>query len=277
MGQTMPAFSLDCLTLTDSSPIELIETAAAAEFDLVSLWVSSPSAFPRMRMTPGMERECARLLQDTGIAVHLLEVVDLSTEDAIYAHRPALELGARLGGKAASAYHGSNPDRRHVADLLALFVEVAGEFGLEAVLEPVALARTRTLAEAAALIHDAGGKAGIVLDTLHLIRSGGGTAELAAIDPALIRYVQLNDGIVQLPAEDWRDEAMNERLYLGDGEFPLADILNILPTDIPWGIETPSRRRASAGMNASAQASAAMASLRRTLEGRKQPTGKREP
>ena len=272
----MQAFSLDCLTLTDSSPVELISGAAAAEFDLVSLWISTPSAFPRMQMAPWMERECAGLLRDGGIAVHLLEVLDLSTEAAIHAYRPALEMGARLGGKAASAYHGSNPDRSHVADLLALFVEVAGEFGLEVVLEPVAMARTRTLADAAALIRDAGGKAGILFDSLHLVRSGGGIAELAAIDPALIRYVQLNDGPAELPAEAWRDEAMGERLYLGEGEFPLVDMLALLPTDIPWGVETPSLRRASAGMDASAQASAAMASLQRVLAEQQQQIGATE-
>ena len=269
----MPTLSLDCLTLTDSSPIELIEAAAAADFDLVSLWVNSPSAFPRMQMTSSLERDCVRLLQDTGIGVHLLEVTDLSGEAAIRAYRPALERGARLGGKAASAYHATNPDRSHVADLLALFAEIAGEFGLEVVLEPVAMARTRTLAEAEALIRNSGANAGIVFDTLHLIRSGGGPAELAAIDPALIRYVQLNDGLLRLPPDDWRDEAMSERLYLGDGEFPLAAILDILPPDIPWGIETPSIRRTSAGMDANMQAGAAMASLRKALAERKRPSG----
>lgn len=268
----MPALSLDCLTLTDSSPAELIHGAAAAGFDLVSLWVSSPAAFPRMQFAPEMERECAALLRDTGMAVHALEVLDLSSEAAIRNYRPALEMGARLGGKAASAYNGSNPDRGHVADLLALMVEVAGEFGLEVVLEPVAMAHTRTLAEATALIGAAGGGAGILFDSWHLIRSGGGLADLAAIDPSLIRYVQLNDGLLQSAPEDWISEAMGERTYPGEGEFPLVEILRLLPTDIPWAVETPSLRRARTGMNAQAQAREAMIGLQRLLaEAKAQP------
>jgi sugar phosphate isomerase/epimerase len=261
----MPALSLDCLTLTDSSPADLIRAAAAAGFDLVSLWIGSPAAFPRMRFLPEMERECAALLKDNGVAVHTLEVLDLTTETAIRDYRPALELGARLGGKAASAYNGSNPDRIHVVDLLALFVEVAGEFGLEVVLEPVAMAHTRTLAEADALIRDAGGKAGILFDSWHLVRSGSSVEDLRTLDPARIRYVQLNDGLAEIPPDAWIAEAMGERLYLGDGEFPLVDILRLLPDDIPWAVETPSLRRAQSGMNAEAQARETMGAMRRLI------------
>jgi sugar phosphate isomerase/epimerase len=268
----MPALSLDCLTLTDSSPADLICGAAAAGFDLVSLWISSPAAFPRMQLLPEMERECAALLKDNGVSVHTLEVLDLSNEAAIRDYRPALEMGARLGGKAASAYNGSNSDRAHVVDLLALFVEVAGEFGLEVVLEPVAMAHTRTLAEADALIRDAGGKAGILFDSWHLVRSGGSIEDLRAIDPARIGYVQLNDGLADVPPEAWIAEAMGERLYLGDGEFPLVDILRLLPDEIPWAVETPSQRRALAGMTAQAQAKEAMGAMRRLMaEAKRQP------
>jgi len=99
-----------------------------------------------------------------------------------------------------------------------------------------------------------------------------GTPELAATDPALIRYVQLNDGLTQVAPEEWIPEAMGERLYLGEGEFPLIDILRLLPADIPWAVETPSLRRAQAGMNADAQASEAMRSMQRLLaEAKQQP------
>lgn len=265
MVTVLPALSLDCLTLTDSSPAELISSAATAGFDLVSLWINAPAAYPRMLLEPGTERQCADLLRNSGVGVHVLEVLDLSSETAILNYRPALEMGARLGGKAASAYNGGNPDRSHVVDLLALFVEVVGEFGLEPLLEPVAMARTRTLAEAASLIADAGGGAGILFDSWHLVRSGGGPAELAAIDPSLIRYVQLNDGILRSDPEGWVAEAMGERLYPGEGEFPLADLLRLLPEVVPWAIESPSVLRAGAGIDAAAQAREAIACLRRSM------------
>jgi sugar phosphate isomerase/epimerase len=261
----MTLLSLDCLTLTDSTPFELIGAAAAAGFNRVSLWVSEPAAFRRMRLTPAMERECGALLRDKGIAVHTIEVLDLTTEMAVRGYRPVLEMGARLGAKAASVYNASNAVRSHVANLLSLFVEVAGEFGIETVVEPVAMARTRTLDDAAALIRDAGGKAGILFDSWHLMRSGGTVADLAAIDPALIRYVQLNDGLAQIKPDQLIPEAMGERLYPGEGEFPLLDILRLLPRDVPWAVETPSLRRAQGGVDATAQASEAMAAIQRLI------------
>lgn len=261
----MITLSLDALTVTDTSPPDLIRSAAAAGFPLVSLWINELTAFPRQRLLPAMERECAALFRDTGVAVYSLEALNLVSEEAIRAHRPGLELGARLGAKVASCYQGSNPDHGHAADLLAQFVETAGEFGLEVVLEPVAMAHTRTLAEAEALIARSGASVGILFDTWHLIRTGGGVAELRAIDPARIRYVQINDGLLEIAPEMMIPEATGERLYPGEGEFPLVELLRLLPRDIPWAVETPSVRRAQRGDSAQQQAQEVMAAMQRLL------------
>ncbi len=261
----MTILSLDCLTLTDSTPQDLISAAAEAGFDCVSLWIHEPAAFPGMLLRPALAAECAAMLRDTGLAVHMLEAIDLTSEAAILEYRPALEMGATLGAKAASAYNGSNSDRSHVADLLGLFAEVTAEFGIEAVLEPIAMGQTRTPAEASALIRAAGERAGILFDSLHLIRSGCGVNDLAAVPPGLIRYVQLNDGLARIAPERMIPEAMGERAYPGEGEFPLADLAALLPRDVPWAVEAPSLRRTEAGMSAKAQAAEAMDAVRRLL------------
>ena len=36
----MPRLSLDCLTLTDTAPADMIRAAGASGFDLVSLWLN---------------------------------------------------------------------------------------------------------------------------------------------------------------------------------------------------------------------------------------------
>jgi sugar phosphate isomerase/epimerase len=268
----MPTLSLDCLTLTDTSPADLIRAADAAGFDLVSLWVSDPPVYPRMRLLPEMERECAALLADCGVGVHSLEAFDLASEQAVEDHRPALEMGARLGAKAAIAYNGGLSDLGRVADLLASFAGVAGEFGLGVVFEPIAVTQTCTLAEAQSLIRKAGVDAGILFDTWHLFRTGGGIAEFRAIDPALIRYLQINDGMADIAEEEMLPEVMGERLYPGKGEFPLVELLRLVPDDIPWGIETPSLGRANAGVSPQEQAREAMEAMQRLLaEVRREP------
>jgi sugar phosphate isomerase/epimerase len=258
--------SLDCLTLTDTSPAELIRCAAAAGFDLVSLWLNPPVPFPNQLMTPAMARECMELMAGTSVRAHCMEAFDLVSVAAMRACRPSLELGAQFGCKAVLAYHGANPDRTEAAETLAALVELAGEYGLGVNLEPVAFARTRTLAEAEHLILDAVVDAGIIFDTLYLVRNGGSVDDLKSLPPGRIRYVQINDGIAHMPPEDMLAEASGERLYPGEGVFPLAEMLREAPRDVPWGVEAPSLRRARAGITPQNQAREAMAAMRNLLD-----------
>jgi sugar phosphate isomerase/epimerase len=260
-----PRLSLDCLTLTDTPPTELIRAAGAAGFDCVSLWLQPPSVYPAMQVTPANARECERVLADTGVRVHSLEAFDAASETAIESYRPALELGARLGGKAALAYHLTVEDRGEAADLLARFAETAAEYGLATTIEPILFARTSTLAQARDLIRASGAEVRILFDTWHLMRGGGGVEQLRAIEPELIGYVQLNDGLLA-PPEDPITEVTGERRYVGTGEFPLVELLRLVRRDIPWGNETPSLGRVRAGIDAIGQAREVMAAMEALLE-----------
>lgn len=257
--------ALDCLTLTDTPPAEAIRAAGLAGYAHVSLWVQPPAAFARMTVTAANVAECARALAESGVACHCAEVFDLVSRENIAAARPALDLAARLGAKTALAIHYRNPDRAEVAGLLAEFAELAASYGMGVNVEPVAMAATVTLAQARDLIAASGADAGIVLDTWHFMRSGGTPADLAGIAPGLVRHVQVNDGVIAVPREAWGGEAMGERLYPGEGAFPLAAILAFCPRDIVWAIECPSLSRAAAGWTAQRQASETLAALREVI------------
>src|SRR5258706_7393954 len=112
----MPALSLDCLTLTDTAPQEMIRAAGAAGFDYVSLWFQTPAIYPAALVTSAVAGECERLLADSGVRLYTLEAFELVSEAAIAACRPAFELGARLGGKVALAYHHSAVDKDQAAE-----------------------------------------------------------------------------------------------------------------------------------------------------------------
>jgi sugar phosphate isomerase/epimerase len=257
---------LDSLTVTDTEPAQLIRSAKSAGFDLVSLWVQPPPIFPLSLVTQGNAKACAAALAETGIRVGPLEVFVLSSAEAVKSYRPALELGARLGAKTASAINVHNSDPVHVSELLAQLAELAGEYGLGVTLEPLAMFETSTLAQARAIIRAARVDAGIVLDAFHLVRKGGTAADVRAMEPGLIRHVQLCDGVASASTEEMHYEASYERLYPGDGVFPLVELLSEAPTDVSWGIEAPSRRRAESGMSAEMQAQEAMAAMRRVID-----------
>ncbi len=258
--------SLDCLTMTDTPPAELIECAGTAGFDAVTVWTNPPSQYPRQVMTPAMLGDCLAALDSTGVKVHSVEAFDLASAEAIEGYRPAFELASRLGAKAALTYHLDGPGGSEAADLLALMVEMAGEYGLGINLEPISMGRTRTLAEASELVRASGANAGICFDTLHLMRSSGNAGDVAGIDTNLIRHIQINDGPLQLTEEEALIEASGERLFPGQGAFPLADLLRNIPRDIPWGIEVPSVRSAASGKPPIDHARDCMASLLGLLE-----------
>lgn len=257
--------SLDCLTLTDTSPVDLVDAAHQAGFHLVSLWVQPPSLYPRQLLTPDTVQAVRDRLADTGVRVGGLEVFDLASAEQIASYRPALELGARVGAKAAVVIHNRNPDRAEVVDLLGAFVELARDCGLATRLEPISVGRTRTLAEGAALIRDAGVEAQLTFDFIHLMRTGGAPADVSAIPPHLIANVQVCDGPLEISPEGGAKESIAERLYPGEGEFPIRELLEAAPKTAVIGVETPSLRRAGLGMTAAEQARAAMDALRRFL------------
>lgn len=262
----MPLLSLDSLTLTDTQPETTIRAAAEAGFNACSLWIIPPPLFPSALLSPEKERDCARALADTGLQVIALEVFDLQSVAAVEACEPLLEMGARLGGKAALTINYGNPDRSEVAETLAAFAQMAAGFGLVTNLEPVAGGQTQTLAAACELIAASGADIGICLDPHHLFRAGGQVGEIASIEPGRIRYIQICDGLLPQPPEIVMTEAVCERPYPGDGHFPLKEFLKAAPRDVPLGIECPSLSRAQSGASPLDQAREVIAKARQVIE-----------
>lgn len=246
--------------------VDLIRSAKSAGFDLVSLWVQAPPIFPLQLVTQAKAKACAAALAETGIRVGPLEVFVLSSAEAVKSYRPALELGAQLGAKTASAINIHNADPVEVSELLAQLAELAGEYGLGVTLEPLAMFETSTLAQAREIIRAARVDAGIVLDAFHLVHKDATAADVRAMEPGLIRHVQLCDGALPVTQEQMHYEASYERLYPGDGVFPLVELLSEAPTDVSRGIEAPSRRRAESGVSAEMQAKEAMTAMRRIID-----------
>jgi sugar phosphate isomerase/epimerase len=70
--------------------------------------------------------------------------------------------------------------------------------------------------------------AGIVLDTLHYVRSGSTLDMLREIPAGRVHCVQLNDGPLQLPPGVTLEENCFDRGWPGTGEFPLIEIVRTL-------------------------------------------------
>ncbi len=128
----------------------------------------------------------------------------------------------------------ADPDTARFTDRLAELVQMARPYRVRPVIEFMAWRPLRTLAGAVAMATGSGG-AGLLLDTLHIQRCGATTEEIAAVDPALLGYLQLCDAPANAQTGDAVTEARTMRLLPGAGELPLRDVLGVLPEDLPRG------------------------------------------
>ena len=100
--------------------------------------------------------------------------------------------------------------------------------------------RSRTLADAVGVVEEVGQPNGAVLvDTLHLARSGDGPTTFAGVPgaPAAVPAARRRAGRPAGRGRDaLRDEALHGRLLPGDGELPLGDVLAAVP-GVPLSVE----------------------------------------
>lgn len=235
---------LATLTIIDADTLTFIDAAAAAEFDVVTLrLVPSRPGDPYMPLVgnPTLTREVRGRLGDSGLAVFDIEACRLVAETDVRAVRPALELAADLGARTLLAIAMDNDEGRMLTNLTAL-CDVAAQSGLSVGLEFMPYSEVKTIEDAERVVRQAGrSNLGIVVDALHLSRSGGSPASVRAVDPALITYVQICDAKARIPhtAEGLSNESRRDRKLPGQGTLWLDELMDALPADITVAVEAP--------------------------------------
>ncbi len=240
----MRPFSLAHLTVLDADPLALIEAAAAGGFDAVGLRIVPP--LPGDVIVPvigdaALQRRIKARLGETGLTILDVEAVWLMPDTRVEALVPAPDLAADLGARYVLAV-GNDPAWDRMVDNLAGLCSAARARGLRVMLEFIPYSHVRDLAAAADLLMAAApADAGLLVDALHLSRSGGSPADIARYDPALFSYVHLCDAPrTPPPAEGLRTEARGGRLYPGEGQLWLSEFLDAFPPTIPIAVEAPS-------------------------------------
>jgi len=243
------------LTLLRLSPPELVTTAAAAGYDFVGIRVRAVTAAEEpWPMHPGspMSRETIQRLADTGLVVRDVEFLPLDAHTSAEDWLPALEAGAALGATTLSVT-GADPDRGRLTDTLARLTSDAAPFGIRPTLEPISYQPLSRLTDAAAVATASG--AAVLVDPLHLQRSGGTVNDVRALAPDLVPIVQLCDGPLTAPERLdlpsalaasgtatgplLQTEARFLRLLPGEGELPLTALLGAVPPGTPVSVEVP--------------------------------------
>jgi sugar phosphate isomerase/epimerase len=204
-----------------------------------------------LRDDPTLRRELLAAMDDRGVSLSLGEGLLIAPGVDVRSYAADLDIMAQLQIPRINTVS-LEPDRARTFDQLAVLTEVAADRGIVTSVEPVPGLTIADLPTAMAAVEHVGREeVSLLIDTMHVARSGAGPDELRALPAERIGYVQLCDVPLRSTKEyRYAEEAMYHRMAPGEGELPLADMLAALPGDCVVGLEVPMLSRAEAGLSA---------------------------
>jgi sugar phosphate isomerase/epimerase len=251
----MSRLGIELLSVFGMNPVEHAVLAADLGCAYISTGLTQLPFNPHhyapwsLRDDPALRRRLIAVMRERGISVGLGEGFTIRPDADMAACAADMDIMAELGARCLGA-SSMEPDRARLGDQLALLAEMAGARGMRASIELVPISPVGNLRAAVALLrHVNRPNFGLLLDSMHVFRSGGTVAALQALDPAAIFYAQLCDVPLHPVEPDYMREAMFGRLPPGQGELPLVAFLAALPPDTPIGLEVPMLAQAEAGIS----------------------------
>ena len=243
--------ALHQLCLMDVAPVDLPGIAREAGLSCVSVFVTPPSTdldiFPMVKAGRELKSFVAAC-RTHDVRVHNLDCFSIGPETDFADLEPALDVGAEIGARRLTALV-QDPDAGRAAARMAQFAQLAQARGIAVSIEFMMFSKVRSIEAGAELVSRSGhNNLSLLVDVLHLIRTGGNIADLKATDARLIGAAQICDGPLDVPEVGF-GEALHNRGIPGEGEFPLPAFLAALPTDCPVDIEAPLKRLADRGVS----------------------------
>lgn len=233
----------------DLPPLEFVCCADKAGFAAVGLRLhpAFPGA-PFYTLRPGslQMRDVKSALSDTGLRVYDIEFVVIDKDFRPSVLIPVFESAADLGAERLSVC-GDDPDNHRFADNLSELAALSGSMGLGIDLEVMPWRHICSLERAVSAVDAVqSDNVGVLIDALHLSRSGGRPADLLAIPPDLIRSVQLCDASARRPCDNdgLIAEARGGRLPPGKGALPLLELVGAIPSTAALSVEVPNAGQA---------------------------------
>lgn len=245
----------------------LVEIAAGLGVPDVTLFVRPPSRrldiFPAVRDEAHARKVRARL-DDAGVGVHDIEAFAIGPRTEVAALEPDLARGALLGARRATALL-HDEDEARALDRFGTFCDLAAGFGIEVSVEFMAFSSLSTLEDCAAFVASSGkANASVLVDALHLRRTGGSPEAIARLRNGIVGAAQVCDAPLE-PGGDAFAEAVENRMVPGEGELPLAAFLAALPASVPIDMEVPLDRLRESGIDAAERARLIVTATRRLL------------
>ncbi len=254
-------------------PLQAIDLVASIGCRLISIWLNTPGPFnpygyepTSLRDDASLRRDMIAAMREKNVSISLIDgFMVIRRDSSVESLAGDLEIAKELGVPTINTANFES-DLGRAYDQLARLAEMADDVGIETVVEFAPSTALPDLASAAAAVRHVGrSSCRLLIDMMHFVRSGGGPADIASLDPDMIGYVHVCDGLLTPTMPNYLLEASTERLIPGEGEFPLQDILSVLPSDVTIGLEIPSISKAEAGISPYKRLVAAVEATRRLI------------
>ena len=254
----MDRLGIEFLSVFGLPPVEFVNLTADLGCHYISTGLGpgpapfDPPPYPPFSLADdrALRRDMVAAMSDRDVSISLGEGLLVRPGIDVQDHAPTLDVMAELGVRRINTLSlDADPDR--AIDQFGALVEMAAARGMETTLETSPGFTPEDLPKALQIIGAVGRPDfRLLIDTMHIVRGGSGAADIAAVDPAVIGYVQLSDVPLEPTGEQsYYEEALFDRKVPGTGELPLLDILAAVPTDVVIGLEVPNRGAAQAGVS----------------------------
>lgn len=261
--------ALAALTVLELTPPEMVRCAWDAGYSHIGIRLlpatTTERAYDLVGDTP-LLREVEAALRDTGVRVLDAEIFRIKPDAPIAGYEAAIATAARLGARELLVA-GNDPEPVRQLESFAAFCALAQRYGLRASLEFMPWTEAKDLRQAADIVARSGcANAGVLIDPFHFSRSGSRIADIAAVPPSRLRYLQFCDVPAAIPPsmDAILAEARAERLFPGEGALDLLGLLRAVPADLPLSIEVPTHTLART-VGATERARRALAATQRVL------------
>jgi sugar phosphate isomerase/epimerase len=240
----MTGLGLAHLTALELAPAALASEAARAGFGFIGLrFIAATANGPAYPTRVGTEahRALKTILANEGVRLNDIEFVQLTPDIDVPALAGLLEAAADLGALSVIA-SGDDTDPVRLTAHFAELCDLAQQFGLRVDLEFMRWRAVGSLPQAEAIVCGAGRpNSAILVDALHLTRSGGEAGDLISIPARYLRAAQICDAAAEIPATEAAiiAEAREGRLPPGEGALSLDALLQALPADATLSVEMP--------------------------------------
>jgi sugar phosphate isomerase/epimerase len=198
-----------------------------------------------------LRQDLLAAMDDRGVSISLGEGLLIAPGVDVHSYAADLDIMAELGIPRINTVS-LEPDRARTFDELAVLTDLAAQRDILTSVEPVpGLAIADLPSALAAVDHVGRDEISLLIDTMHVARSGAGPDDLRSLPAERIGHVQLCDVPLRSTKQHhYAEEAMYHRLAPGEGELPLVEMLAALPHDRVVGLEVPMRSRAETGVSA---------------------------